>query len=246
MIELHNIDCLKYLKTLEDNAFDACITSPPYNMRLRVRDGQYTQREKSEHFSKKYKFFDDSMPINDFYKLHKEILYHLKRTCKIVIYNFGLVTGSKEAFFKIIGDFSPHIKDIIIWDKGHGEPAMGVKVLNSSYELILIIENDNKKGRKIQNANFSRGELSNIIRVGKNRNNIKEHKAGFPVKLTDILVNSFTKKGDKILDPFCGGGTTGVSAITYNRDFTGLEICEEYYNAACKRLKQHEAQLTIF
>ena len=52
---LHNVDCMEYMKSLPDNSFDLIVTSPPYNMRTRVRNGQYTTREKSEHFSKKYK-----------------------------------------------------------------------------------------------------------------------------------------------------------------------------------------------
>jgi site-specific DNA-methyltransferase (adenine-specific) len=43
---------------------------------------------------------------------------------KINFFNIQIVTGSKEALFKIIGDFNKNIKDIIIWDKGHGQPAM--------------------------------------------------------------------------------------------------------------------------
>jgi hypothetical protein len=55
-------------------------------MRTRVRNGQYTIREKSKHFSKKYEFFDDALPINEFYKLHSEILQELLRVSKIVCF----------------------------------------------------------------------------------------------------------------------------------------------------------------
>ena len=44
-------DCAEILPTIKA---DMAFTSPPYNMRTRVRNGQYTEREKSEHFSKKY------------------------------------------------------------------------------------------------------------------------------------------------------------------------------------------------
>lgn len=37
-IELHNIDCIEYMKTLEDNAFDLAIVDPPYNL-ARFRNG---------------------------------------------------------------------------------------------------------------------------------------------------------------------------------------------------------------
>ena len=92
--------------------------------------------------------------------MHKNILSELLRVSKVVCYVIQIVTGSKEAFFKIIGDFSEDIKDIIIWDKGSGQPAMHEKILNSSYELILVLEDDKNNGRLINNAQFKRGTMS--------------------------------------------------------------------------------------
>ncbi len=101
--KIHNECCLDTLKRFEDKSIDLVVTSPPYNMRTRIRNGKYTTREKSEHFSKKYKHFDDALPIEEFYSFHSEVLNELLRVSKIVCYNFQIVTGSKEAFFKIIG-----------------------------------------------------------------------------------------------------------------------------------------------
>ena len=61
--KIYNRDCLEGLKELPDNSVDMVLTSPPYNMRTRIRNGQYTVREHSEHFSKKYKYFGDDLPI---------------------------------------------------------------------------------------------------------------------------------------------------------------------------------------
>jgi hypothetical protein len=43
------------------------------------------------------------------------------------------VTGSKRSVFKMIGDFSEYLKDIIIWDKGVSQPAMQELVLKRNY-----------------------------------------------------------------------------------------------------------------
>ena len=137
---LHNVDCMDYMKSLPDNAFDLIVTSPPYNMRTRVRNGQYTTREKSEHFSKKYKNFDDALSIDDYFDFHSNALKQMLRISNVVIYNIQIVTGSKEALFKMIGLFNKEIKDIAIWDKGHGQPSMHEGVLNKATELILIFE----------------------------------------------------------------------------------------------------------
>jgi site-specific DNA-methyltransferase (adenine-specific)/modification methylase len=71
-------------------------------------------------------------------------LTELLRVSKCVLWNYQIVTGSKEAVFKLIGDFSDKIKDIIIWEKT-GQPAMHEQVLNSCYEFIIVFENDDKK-----------------------------------------------------------------------------------------------------
>ena len=89
-------DCLELMKELKDESVDLVFTSPPYNMRTRIRDGEYTTREKSEHFSKKYTYFDDALSIEDYYGFHKEVITLLLKKSKIVIYNIQIVTGSKE------------------------------------------------------------------------------------------------------------------------------------------------------
>lgn len=64
--KIYNENCLDTMAKMPDKFVDLVVTSPPYNMRTRIRNGQYTTREKSEHFSKKYKHFDDALPINDY------------------------------------------------------------------------------------------------------------------------------------------------------------------------------------
>lgn len=241
MLELNKIycgDCLEVMKKIPDNSIDMVLTSPPYNMRTRIRNGKYTIREKSEHFSKKYKYFEDALPIDDFYEFHKKCLIEMLRVSKIVIYNFQIVTGSKEAFFKIIGYFHKDIKDIIIWDKGFGQPAMHEKVLNSAYEMLLILEDDKKAGRVINNSKFNRGELQNILRIGRGKKISNIHSACFPEELAETIIKNFSNKGDTILDPMIGSGTTAVSCKNLKRNFIGIEISPEYCKIAEERLKQ--------
>jgi len=243
---IYNEDCRDTMARMADNSIDLAITSPPYNMRLRVRNGQYTEREKGEHFSKKYKHFDDALPMNEFYQQHSFILHELLRVSKIVCYNFQIVTGSKEAFFKIIGEFNEQIKDIIIWDKGAGQPAMNEQILNSSYEMILILENDGNKGRKIRNAKFRRGEMSNIIRTGKGEKITDVNNATFPEKLIKKLLLAFSDENDLIYDPFMGSGTVAKVAHEFNRKWIGSEIVSECCDVANKRIKPVIQKISMF
>lgn len=234
---IHNENCLETMAKMTDKFIDLVVTSPPYNMRTRIRNGQYTTREKSEHFSKKYKHFDDALPINEFYEFHSSVLKELLRVSKIVCYNFQIVTGSKEAFFKIIGDFNKDIKDIIIWDKNTGQPAMHGQVLNSCYEMILVLEDDKKCGRVIQNAKFKRGEMNNILRIGRGKKVSDIHGAIFPEQLPFDLMNAFSNEGALIYDPFMGSGTTALVAKKLGRNYIGSEISSEYCQIINNRLQ---------
>jgi len=235
--KLYTENCLDTLKRMPDKFVDLVVTSPPYNMRTRIRNGEYTTREKSEHFSKKYMHFSDDLHIDEFYLFHTKVLNELLRVSKIICYNFQIVTGSKEAFFKIIGDFNKDIKDVIIWDKGHGQPAMHEQVMNSCYEIILILEDDKRAGRLIQNAKFKRGQMNNILRIARGEKISDIHAAIYPEFLVAELIKAFSEKGDLIYDPFMGSGTTGIVAHKLDRNWIGSEITEEYSKIAQNRIQ---------
>lgn len=133
--------------------------------------------------------------------------------------------------------------DIIVWDKGFGQPAMHEKVLNSAYELIIVLESDSGAGRVLQSATFARGEMSNIMRVARETSEIDGHNATFPLELARKLILSFSKKGDSVLDPFMGSGTTAVACIDTHRNYIGFEISKMYYESARKRIDDAKAQV---
>jgi site-specific DNA-methyltransferase (adenine-specific)/modification methylase len=156
-------DCAEILPTLKA---DMAFTSPPYNMGTKVRNGQYIKKGKSEHFLKKYDSFHDAFLIDEYYKIHKNILRLLIDNCGLSIVNFQIVTGSKEAWFRLIGDFANELKDIVIWDKGFGQPAMYKSVINRAHEQILFFEKNAKAGRAFNKYNFQRGTVPDIWRIG--------------------------------------------------------------------------------
>jgi site-specific DNA-methyltransferase (adenine-specific) len=64
------------------------------------------------------------------------------------------------------------------------------------------------------------------------------HQTQKPIKLMQEIVLDFTDKGETILDPFMGSGTTLVAAKNLNRKAMGIEIEESYCEIAAKRLLQ--------
>jgi site-specific DNA-methyltransferase (adenine-specific)/modification methylase len=237
MNEIRRGNCLELMKKMDENSVDLIFTSPPYNMRTRVRKGEYTTREKSEHFSKKYEHFDDALSIKEYEDFHTDVLKECLRLSKITLWNIQIVTGSKEAIFKIIGKFATSIKDIIIWDKGHGQPAMHEGCINRATELIIIFEQNASAGRTLKTYNFERGMLEDIWRIKRGKS-IKGHGACFSIDLAKKAILNFTKEGDTVLDPFTGSGTTNVACKETNRNCIGIELSKEYCEIATKRLEQ--------
>jgi len=66
------------------------------------------------------------------------------------------------------------------------------------------------------------------------------HPTQKPLCVLTPLVQSFSRRGDLVLDPFCGSGSTLLAAKVQNRRFLGIELDERYCDAARDRLR-HEA-----
>jgi len=233
--KIYNEDCLDTMSRIKDNFIDLTVTSPPYNMNLRISNGKYISRQIVKEFSTKYQGFSDNLPIDLFYKKHCKILRELLRVSKIVFYNFQVVTGSKRAFFKIIGEFNEQIKDIIIWDKVNAQPAMQSDVMNSQNEIILIL-GDNPISRKFTNSNFLRGEMSNVWKIKKGKKVSLNNGATFPEELIQKIITNFSKENDIVYDPFIGSGTTAKVAKIYNRKYLGSEINIDMCKESAQRL----------
>ena len=232
-------NCLETMKRMTDDSVDVVITSPPYNMNLRINKGKYCSRQIVKEISTKYEDFSDNLPIDEFYEFHKQVLTELLRVSNLVFYNIQIVTGSKRAFFQLIGDFSDNLKEIIVWDKGHGQPAMKEQVLNRRSELLLVFEKDYPISRQFRTATFERGTLDDVWVIQRERKkSAAKHGATFPEKLVEIIIENFSKKGDVIYDPFMGTGTTAFVANKLNRIYIGSEISQEYAEIANKRLEQ--------
>lgn len=74
----------------------------------------------------------------------------------------------------------------------------------------------------------------------------KIHPTQKPIKLYEFLLMNYAKEGDKILDTHLGSGSIALACHNLKYDLTACELDAEYYNAAIKRLKEHQQQLTIF
>ena len=74
----------------------------------------------------------------------------------------------------------------------------------------------------------------------------KIHPTQKPVELYEWLLMNNAKEGDKILDTHLGSGSIALACHNLGFNLTGCELDTEYFEAAMKRLKIHQKQLTMF
>jgi site-specific DNA-methyltransferase (adenine-specific) len=113
----------------------------------------------------------------------------------------------------------------LLWDKGFSE-----EVTFAQFELAW--------------SSFKSSAKKYDFNAAANRNRI--HPTQKPLKLYEWLLINYAKEGDKILDTHLGSGSIAIACHNLGFDLTACELDKDYYNAAIKRLKQHQAQLTIF
>ncbi len=66
-----------------------------------------------------------------------------------------------------------------------------------------------------------------------------KHVTQKPLALIDFFVRYYTKPGDTVLDPTMGSGSTGCSCKDLRRDFIGIELNDEIFEGAKKRIEAH-------
>jgi DNA modification methylase len=68
----------------------------------------------------------------------------------------------------------------------------------------------------------------------------RNHSAVFPIELPSWFIRLFTKKGDTVLDPFVGIGTTAMAALLLGRRYIGIEASPEYVREATTNIEELE------
>lgn len=134
-------DCLEKMKGIKSGSVDAVITSPPYNMNLRIRNGKYCSRQIVKEISTKYENFSDNLSMGEYFEFNKNVIDECLRVSDLVFYNVQFLTGNKPALFKLLGHFHEKVKEFIVWDKVNAQPAIGKNVLNSQFEVIIVFQN---------------------------------------------------------------------------------------------------------
>lgn len=226
MIKLYNANCIEVLDNMIENniKIDCIITDPPYDIET-SGGGLYKQEDK--------KYVKELKTHNIVNGFDSEILEKLcKVQDKINMYFFC----SQKQIIPLLDFFVKHKKcnyNIISWHKNNPVPACGNKYLTDT-EFILFFR---EKGVKVH-GNYSTKKtfyISNILT--KTEKELAGHPTPKPVELLKNFVLNSTLENQTVLDPFMGSGSTGIACLNYNRNFIGIEINKNFFEAAKDNLK---------
>lgn len=196
MIELHNIDCMEYLATCKDNAFELAIVDPPYGI------GISSNPVRQKHDKKKW---DNEIP-------QKQYFDELFRVSKNQIIWGGNYFGL------------PASQGFLIWDK------------KQPHDFSLAM---------CEMAWMSFQKPAKMWRLSIHKEQNKIHPTQKPVELYEWILMHYAKEGDRILDTHLGSGSIAIACHNLGFDLVCCELDTDYFNAAKKRLQQHQAQLRI-
>jgi len=238
------------LKQLPDNCIDLIFTSPPYNFGLDYenhRDGVDWEK----YFEKLFSIF-------------KECIRVLKYGGRIIV-NVQPLFSDYVPIHHIISNFFMENKLIwkgeILWDKHNYNckyTAWGSwkspsnPYLKYTWEFLEIFcKGDLKHEGDDKMADITADEFKKWVYAKwdiQPEYNMKKygHPAMFPEELVERVLKLFSFKGDIILDPFNGVGTTTAVAKRLSRNYLGIDISKEYCKKAEERLKNTQIDMTLF
>ena len=87
---------------------------------------------------------------------------------------------------------------------------------------------------------------TSIVRFQKPHPSVTVHPTQKSVELCEWLIKTYSNEGDTILDNTMGSGSTMVACVNTKRKGIGIELNDEYFSIATKRVKEAQQQLTLF
>jgi len=232
---------------LPDNSVHLMITSPPYNVT---------------------KEYDQNLSLKEYRVLLKQVF---KETYRVLVTGgracINIANLGRKPYIPLHSYIIEDMLDIgflmrgeIIWNKASSSSpstAWGSwlsavnPVLRDIHEYILIFckESFSRDGKK-KRSSLTREEFLELTKSVWTFPAVSAksigHPAPFPEELPNRLIKLYTFKGDIVLDPFCGSGTTCISALKNERHYIGYDIEEKYVKLANKRILSVTTQPELF
>lgn len=251
-------DNLELIKQLDDNCIDLTVTSPPYD-NLRTYNGYSCDFEglAKELFrvtkdggvvvwvvgdatingSETGTSFRQALYFKDIgFNLHDTMIYFKQNPIPLTHNRYE---QSFEYMF-ILSKVKPKAFNPILVKCASSGNYKNRRKSGRVAEAAMRDRNENTltKETKIKNNVF-------VYEIGSFKNETGTHPAPFPEKLAEDHIISWSNRGDIVLDPFMGSGTTAKMALKNERNFIGFELSQEYCDIAEKRIAPWKEQTRL-
>jgi len=208
-------DCINYLKSLPDKSVDFVITDPPYG--IGINKMNFVKSGAVKVGGAYRNDYTDHPTDWDENGLTDEYFREIQRVSK-----HQIIFGANH-FASVL----PDSRCWIVWDK-----RTQSKYNNDFADCELIWTSMDKPSRII------RFLWSGMLQQDMKNKEKRYHPTQKPVKVMREIIEMFTEKGQTILDPFMGVGSTLIACKESGRNFIGIEKEEKYYKIANQRLSQ--------
>jgi site-specific DNA-methyltransferase (adenine-specific) len=233
---LYNEDCIVAMKRLQNDTVDLVLTDPPYNLGNFMKGRDTNLKKMRDNFFgaagwDDLSFEDWEKSMDNFFKESARVLK--KGGAMIVFMSIIKV----ETLIRIAESHKLYYKTTGIWHKTNPMPRnMNLHFVNSTEAWVYFTY-----GKRTGTFNNDGKVIHDFLETGVAANGERKygkHPTQKPVALMEFFVQTLSNEGNMILDPFMGSGSTGVAAKKNNRNFTGVELNETYFQMATRRIQE--------
>lgn len=237
-----NEDSLKILELMQENSVDLILTDPPYNIGKFMHDRNTNMGKlRKNHFSAtNWDNLEYPEWLNNMNIFLKNSAKVLKAGGSLIIFMSFMKV---ETIINLAEKHGFYYKTTGVWHKKNPMPRnMNLHFVNSTEAWIYFTYKKRtgvfNNGGKVMHDFFETGLTP------KNEKVYGGHPTQKPEQLIEHFVTLLSNKGDTILDPFMGSGTTGKICKKLKRKFIGIEISKKYYETVKKRLFGNQTTLS--
>jgi site-specific DNA-methyltransferase (adenine-specific) len=246
---LYQGDCVEVMNSLPEKSVDMIFADPPYNL---SNDGYTVHAGKRVSVNKGT--WDKSAGTENDFSFHQKWI----EACKRVLKDDGTIwiSGTYHSIYAC--GYALQLQDFrmlndIAWYKPNAAPNLGCRMFTASHETLIWASKSKKSkhtfnysamregnfpGDMIKNPGKQMRSVWSIITPSKSEKLHGKHPTQKPLKLLQRIISISTNKGDLVLDPTAGSGTTGVACKTLGRNCSLIDINADAKKIFEKRLNE--------